>query len=69
MNDETKCLKVAVPEGKFTSLSVPVHRASTIVFDNVAAYQARRSQLYDGYSYGLYGTPTSRALEKTLAYT
>lgn len=67
MNDETKCLKVAVPEGKFTSLSVPVHRASTIVFDNVAAYQARRSQLYDGYSYGLYGTPTSRALEKTLA--
>ncbi|MBX9665723.1 MULTISPECIES: aminotransferase class I/II-fold pyridoxal phosphate-dependent enzyme [Sphingomonadaceae] len=67
MNDETKCLKMVVPEDKFTSLSVPVHRASTIVFDNVAAYQARRSQLYDGYSYGLYGTPTSRALEKTLA--
>ena len=67
MKDETKCLKVGVPEEKFSSLSVPVHRASTIVFDNVAAYQARRSQLYDGYSYGLYGTPTSRALEKAIA--
>jgi cystathionine beta-lyase len=67
MNDETKCLKVAVPEGKFASLTVPVHRASTIVFDSVAAYQSRRSQMYDGYSYGLYGTPTSRALEKVIA--
>ena len=67
MNDETKCLKVTVPEGKFASLSVPVHRASTIVFDSVAAYQARRSQMYDGYSYGLYGTPTSRTLEKAIA--
>ena len=67
MNDETKCLKVALPKGTFSSLSVPVHRASTVVFDSVAAYQSRRTQMYDGYSYGLYGTPTSRTLENAIA--
>lgn len=67
MHDETKCLKVPAPKGSFASLSVPVYRASTVVFDSVAAYQNRRAQMYDGYSYGLYGTPTSRALEHAIA--
>ena len=67
MHDETKCLKVPAANGAFASLSVPVHRASTIVFDSVDAYQNRRSAMYDGYSYGLYGTPTTRTLEQAIA--
>ena len=30
-------------------------------------YGDRKSRFYDGYSYGLYGTPTSRALEAAIA--
>jgi cystathionine beta-lyase len=67
MHDETKCLKVRKADGEFTSLSVPVYRASTIVFNSVEAYQNRRSAMYDGYSYGLYGTPTTRTLENAIA--
>lgn len=67
MHDETLCLKGVTPPGDFESLVTPVHRASTIVFPTVAAYQARREAIYDGYSYGLYGTPTSRALELQVA--
>nr|WP_295113745.1 cystathionine beta-lyase [uncultured Caulobacter sp.] len=67
MHDETLCLKRGDPPETFDSLVTPVHRASTIVFPTVAAYQARHETIYDGYSYGLYGTPTSRALELQLA--
>lgn len=64
MHDDTLCLPMgrATREG-FDSLTEPVFRASTIVFPTVDAYQQRREQVYDGYSYGLYGTPTSRSLE------
>ncbi|MCI3132835.1 trans-sulfuration enzyme family protein [Phenylobacterium aquaticum] len=68
MRDETLCLKGADDENaEFDSLVVPVHRASTVVFRTVEAYQRRREAIYDGYSYGLYGTPTSRALERRIA--
>lgn len=68
MHDETLNLKAAGadPTG-FDSLVIPVHRASTVVFPTVAAYQRRREAIYDGFSYGLYGTPTSRALEIRVA--
>jgi cystathionine beta-lyase len=68
MRDTTLC--VTPGDGTpapFESLAVPVQRASTIVFPTVAAYQRRREAIYDGYSYGLYGTPTSRELETRLA--
>jgi cystathionine beta-lyase len=68
MRDPTLC--VTPGDGAtapFESLAVPVQRASTIVFPTVAAYQGRREAIYDGYSYGLYGTPTSRELETRLA--
>lgn len=68
MRDPTLC--VTPGEGQpagFQSLSAPVHRASTVVFPTVAAYQGRRDEIYDGFSYGLYGTPTSRELETRLA--
>lgn len=50
----------------FASLSVPTHRASTIVFKNVEEYAQRASRGPDGYSYGLHGTPTTRALQVRL---
>ena len=56
-----------MPTPHFESLTVPVHRASTLVFDDTASFLARKTQLFDGYSYGLYGTPTTRALEERVA--
>ena len=52
----------------FRSLTTPIRRASTVVFDDLDSFEARASRLYDGYSYGLYGTPTSRGLEEHLAH-
>ncbi len=51
----------------FRSLGASIERASTVVFDDLDAFEQRGSQLYDGFSYGLYGTPTSRALEDHIA--
>ncbi len=53
---------------RFRALTRPIERASTVVFDDLAAFEARSEQLYDGFSYGLYGTPTSRGLEEHLAH-
>ncbi|WP_225769658.1 cystathionine beta-lyase [Inquilinus sp. Marseille-Q2685] len=51
----------------FESLAPPVHHASTVVFDSIEAFERRHERIYDGYSYGLYGTPTTRALERQIA--
>jgi len=51
----------------FRSLGVAIERASTVVFDDLEAFEQRSERLYDGFSYGLYGTPTSRALEDHIA--
>ena len=68
MHDDTLCLPLRrAPEDGFDSLGIPIHRASTITFPTVESYQKRREAIYDGYSYGLYGTPTSRALEIRIA--
>lgn len=55
-----------VSENGYASLSVPTHRASTIVFDDAKAYATRGQRDLDGYSYGLHGTPTQRVLEAQL---
>jgi len=57
---------VGVPAG-FSAASVPVHRASTVLFKDADSFAARGRQLYDGYTYGLYGTPTTEALARKLA--
>jgi cystathionine beta-lyase len=46
-----------VPEG-FRSLSTPVYRASTTVFQDAAKITDDWNQYEVGYTYGLYGTPT-----------
>jgi cystathionine beta-lyase len=67
MTDLTQCvLNPVVSSEGFDPLGVAVHRASTIVFENAAAYAARGERGHQGYSYGLYGTPTTRTLEAKL---
>lgn len=50
-----------VPEG-FRSLVTPVYRASTVLFPRAAAATDRWNQHDVGYTYGLYGTPTTLEL-------
>ena len=53
------------PEG-FQSLVTPVFRGSTTVFPNAAAANDNWRQ-EAGYTYGLYGTPTTRTLAARIA--
>jgi cystathionine beta-lyase len=67
MNDLTQCvLTPEISTEGFDPLGVGVHRASTIVFKDAVAYASRGDRGHDGYSYGLYGTPTTRTLEAKL---
>ncbi len=54
------------PDG-FSAFPVAVHRASTVLFNNVAAMRSRNWQDKSAYTYGLHGTPTSFTLESRLA--
>jgi cystathionine beta-lyase len=68
MKNETRHIhQPFVPADKFLSLVPAVHHVSTVVFESPGAFERRHEQLYDGYSYGLYGTPTTRALEHQIA--
>ncbi|MDD7441754.1 MAG: PLP-dependent aspartate aminotransferase family protein [Sutterellaceae bacterium] len=51
----------------FASLSQPVWRGSTVVFDSFGDFVKRKSRQPDGYSFGLTGTPTARELEHEVA--
>src|SRR5579864_7916458 len=50
-----------VPQG-FRSLVTPVYRGSTVLFEEAAAASDRWNQHDVGYTYGLYGTPTTLEL-------
>ena len=54
------------PEG-FSAFPTAVHKASTVVFDNVAAMRNGCWNDKSSYTYGLHGTPTSFILEARLA--
>lgn len=67
MRDQTLCvLRQPVSHEGYASLAVPTHRASTIVFADAQSYAERGKRGPDGYTYGLHGTPTTRALEAAL---
>ncbi|MEK1929372.1 MAG: aminotransferase class I/II-fold pyridoxal phosphate-dependent enzyme [Pararhizobium sp.] len=67
MNDLTQCVVTPkVSSDGFDPLGPAIHRGSTIVFENAEAYANRGKRGPDGYSYGLYGTPTTRTLEHKL---
>lgn len=55
------------PPGGFEAVAPGVHKASTVVFPNVAALHARNWRSKAGYTYGLHGTPTSFTLEERIA--
>jgi cystathionine beta-lyase len=67
-SDQTKLIHsdYAPPEG-FSGLSTPVHHASTVLFSSVKAFRERRIHVYDGYVYGLTGTPTTMTLAARIA--
>ena len=54
------------PEG-FAAFAPGVHKASTIIFPNVAALHDRDWKRREAYTYGLHGTPTTFTLEARLA--
>ncbi|MEO7954461.1 MAG: PLP-dependent transferase [Polaromonas sp.] len=54
------------PEG-FEAVAPGVHKASTIIFPNVAAMHDRDWKRREAYTYGLHGTPTTFTLEARIA--
>jgi cystathionine beta-lyase len=54
------------PDG-FAAPQPGVFKASTVIFPNVAALQARNWKQRSGYTYGLHGTPTTFLLEERIA--
>ncbi|MEZ0332052.1 MAG: aminotransferase class I/II-fold pyridoxal phosphate-dependent enzyme [Methylophilaceae bacterium] len=55
------------PKASLKSLTTPVERASTVVFDTVEKLRKRDWLDKNQYTYGLLGTPTTRKLEQQLA--
>jgi cystathionine beta-lyase len=51
----------------FEAVPPAVHKASTVIFPNVAALRARDWRSKAGYTYGLHGTPTTFTLEERIA--
>ncbi|NJM44004.1 MAG: cystathionine beta-lyase [Brachymonas sp.] len=54
------------PDG-FAAPQIGIHKASTVIFPNVAAMRQRDWKHKTGYTYGLHGTPTSFVLEERIA--
>ncbi|WP_458094056.1 trans-sulfuration enzyme family protein [Roseomonas sp. WA12] len=64
MHDLTRCVQhPEVSHEGFRSLTVPTYRASTITYPDAESFAARGTRGFDGYTYGLHGTPTMRVLE------
>jgi cystathionine beta-lyase len=55
------------PPAGFVAPQVGVHKASTVIFPNMAALRARNWKSKTGYTYGLHGTPTTFTLEERIA--
>ena len=51
----------------FEAPQIGVHKASTVLFANVAAMRTREWKDKSGYTYGLHGTPTTFVLEERIA--
>jgi cysteine-S-conjugate beta-lyase len=55
------------PPDTFVAAQTGVHKASTVIFPNVAAMRSRDWKDKSGYTYGLHGTPTTFVLEERIA--
>ena len=51
----------------YKSLATPVYRGSTVLFDDQSSVKDSWDQAENGYSYGLYGTPTALELTARIA--
>src|SRR5512147_2754 len=49
------------------AVNTPVVRASTVLFPDLASYESRNPDDYKVMRYGIYGTPTTFALEEAVA--
>jgi len=68
MHDLTRCVHhPAVNTEGYASLAVATHRASTIIYPDAETFAQRKHRGFDGYTYGLHGTPTTRTLEAQLS--
>ncbi len=68
MDWRTKLLKPApLARQDYQSLATPVFRGSTVVFDSQSVVTDDWRQAENGYSYGLYGTPTALELAARIA--
>jgi cystathionine beta-lyase len=56
-----------VPPAGFAAPQPGVFKASTVIFENVAAMRQRDWRHKSGYTYGLHGTPTTFLLEERIA--
>ncbi len=54
------------PPAGFAAPQPAVHKASTVIFPNVAAMRSREWKDKSAYTYGLHGTPTTYLLEERL---
>ena len=52
--------------GDFASPQLPVYKASSVFFNNVADMRQRQWLDKSGYTYGLHGTPSTFTLEERL---
>jgi cysteine-S-conjugate beta-lyase len=55
------------PPAGFAAPQLPSHKASTVLFKDVAQMRSRDWKRRDGYTYGLHGTPSTMALEERIA--
>lgn len=66
LHDETRVTTLGRdPHRHHGIVNPPVYHASTILYQTLAAFDAPHTR--DGYYYGRYGTPTTRALAEALA--
>gem|GEM_PF-6940388 len=68
MDWRTKLLSpTAKARQDYCSLATPVFRGSTVLFDDQAVVTDDWRQAENGYTYGLYGTPTTLELAARIA--
>lgn len=63
----SRLVKAGRPAGDGVSVNPPVHRASTFVFQTLAAFDRVAKTPFDAPFYGRVGTPTSFAFEEAMA--
>jgi cystathionine beta-lyase len=68
MKKDTLLTHVARDPARYQGMvNTPVFRTSTVIYPDLASYEARSGDDYKKVRYGLYGTPTTFALEEAIA--